>query len=96
MINCQYKFVINAPNLEDLYIKGRISDQFVVKSLATVSSAHLDLRRTGVLPEEYIFCYERVCSLFKGIANVKALTVSSDIVQVSNAAFRCANLYISW
>lgn len=82
MINCPYKFVINAPNLEDFHIKGRISDHFVVKSLANVSSAHLDLRRTGVLPEDYIFCCEGVCNLFKGMANVKFLTLSSDIIQL--------------
>jgi len=96
MIDCPYRFVINAPSLKYFHIKGRISDDFVVRSLATVTSARLDLRRTGVLPEDYVSCHERISNLFKGIMNVKSLSLSSDIVQVSNNVFQDANWYISW
>ncbi|KAJ8435924.1 LOW QUALITY PROTEIN: hypothetical protein Cgig2_013271 [Carnegiea gigantea] len=80
MVNSSYKFVINAPNLKYLHIKGRISDDFAVKSLATAISVHLDRRRTGVLPEEYFFCCEH--PFLRGISNVKFPALSSDIVQL--------------
>ncbi|XP_056683074.1 putative FBD-associated F-box protein At5g56410 isoform X2 [Spinacia oleracea] len=85
-VDSPYKFVINAPNLEYFHVKGRISDDFVVRSLASLINVHLDLRQTAVLADNYNFCHQRVCNLFEGIANAKFLTLSNDIVQLLSAA----------
>ncbi|KAL2943732.1 hypothetical protein RDABS01_032079 [Bienertia sinuspersici] len=86
-VDCPYKFVINAPNLEYFHVKGRISDDFVVKSLGNLVNAHLDLRHTAVLSDNYNLCQQRVFNLFKGITNVKFLLLSNDIVQLLSAAY---------
>ena len=45
---------------------------------------HVDLQRTGVYRDECIICSEHVHNLFEGLAaNVKFLTLSDDIVQVT-------------
>ncbi|KMS98482.1 hypothetical protein BVRB_4g091770 isoform A [Beta vulgaris subsp. vulgaris] len=81
-VDCPYKFFINAPNLEYFHVKGRISDEFVVKNLETLINAHLDLRHTAVPADNYSLCHQRVCNLFKGLANTKLLMLSNDLVQL--------------
>lgn len=81
-VDCPYKFVINAPKLEYFHVKGRISDDYDVESLASLINAHVDLRKTAVSPDNYSVCCQRLCKLFNGISNVKFLTLSYDIVQI--------------
>uniref|UniRef100_A0A803LYH1 F-box domain-containing protein n=2 Tax=Chenopodium quinoa TaxID=63459 RepID=A0A803LYH1_CHEQI len=91
-VDCPYKFVINAPNLQYFHVKGRISDAFEVKSLASLIDVHLDLRETAVLAENYNDCHQRICNLFKGLVNAKFLTLSIDVVQLLCAATADPNL----
>ncbi|CAO2833512.1 unnamed protein product [Amaranthus hypochondriacus] len=81
-VDFPYKFVINAPNLEYFHVKGYMSDKFVVKSLATLIDAHLDLRYTTLISDYDNLCHQHVCDLFKGIGNAKFLSLSNDMVRL--------------
>ncbi|CAO2829211.1 unnamed protein product [Amaranthus hypochondriacus] len=86
-VDLPYKFIVDSPNLEYFHVKGRISDAFVIKSLAILVTAHLDLRQTGVGADSFNLCVERVSDLFKGIPNVKFISLSNDIVQLLCASY---------
>ena len=93
-VDCAYEFVINAPNLDYVHVKGHISDNFVAKSLVTLIDAHLDLRHIAVDADHYNI-YHHVRELFKGIANIKLLSLSNDSVQVSYLiVLHCNSVYI--
>lgn len=85
-VDCPYKFVINASNLEYFHVKGRLLDDFEVKNVASLINVHLDLRQFAGFPDNHGLCHQRVCNLFRGIANTKILTLSNDIVQLLSAA----------
>ncbi|KAK9688726.1 hypothetical protein RND81_09G006700 [Saponaria officinalis] len=82
MVDRPYKFIINAPNLEHLHVKGCISDVFEVSNLGSLNTVHVDLRVSAVSNENYTLCHRRILDLFEGIMHAKSITLSSEVLQL--------------
>ena len=64
-VDYPYKFVINDPNLEYFHVKGRISNNLVVKSLTTMINTHLDHRETIVNADRVHLVHDEIFAILR-------------------------------
>ena len=82
---CEYKIVIDAPNLEYLRLFDYVAEGYHLKNLNSLTEAqvHVDLSTRKLEQMGHAYYGQQVLELIKGIHNVKVLHLTGDSMEVS-------------